>query len=327
MDKKFYVIGGIGGVGKDLRVLTCGEEYDLETKKWTEIPQEALFLKQRSKMRVKRSLEYMDYAFLGDLLNEVCLSLVTKQFKFGGRTSKLWQALESAPVLPKIKFFGWRVFHEAIPTGSKLLAANLDGGICQLRNKLKHEKILLPPKVVHDYAKFILSDLQSLPIQRPAPVAPERTCWIRPPHGCLKIDVDGRAFTEGVNLAIENGWDSIIIEGDARSIVQSLTNNNPDLSVTGLYLEEARCLLASHPNIKVFTRRDANTVAHTNDVTEETFNWASNNPKIIRVSSMIARLMDDIVSRKFEQERGHVASAVECYMKQHGVSEEKACKS
>ncbi|XP_039064209.1 probable terpene synthase 2 [Hibiscus syriacus] len=63
------------------------------------------------------------------------------------------------------------------------------------------------------------------------------------------------------------------------------------------------------------------------DVTEETFNWASNNPKIIRVSSMIARLMDDIVSRKFEQERGHVASAVECYMKQHGVSEEKACKS
>ncbi|TYI46121.1 hypothetical protein E1A91_D13G084500v1 [Gossypium mustelinum] len=38
MDKKFYVIGGIGGAGKDARVLTCGEEYDLETKKWTEIP-------------------------------------------------------------------------------------------------------------------------------------------------------------------------------------------------------------------------------------------------------------------------------------------------
>ncbi|KAE8703202.1 (+)-delta-cadinene synthase isozyme A [Hibiscus syriacus] len=62
------------------------------------------------------------------------------------------------------------------------------------------------------------------------------------------------------------------------------------------------------------------------DVTEETFNWASNNPKIVRASSMIARLMDDIVSHKFEQERGHVASAVECYTKQHGVSEEKACE-
>ncbi|KAL1119045.1 hypothetical protein V6Z11_D01G076600 [Gossypium hirsutum] len=61
-------------------------------------------------------------------------------------------------------------------------------------------------------------------------------------------------------------------------------------------------------------------------VTEETFNWASNNPKIVRASSMIARLMDEIVSHKFEQERGHCASAVECYMKQHGVSEEKACE-
>ncbi|KAE8735625.1 hypothetical protein F3Y22_tig00000340pilonHSYRG00854 [Hibiscus syriacus] len=62
--KKFYVIGGTGGVGKDLRVLTCGEEYDLEIKKWTEIPHEALFFKQRSNMRVKRSLEYIDYAFV-----------------------------------------------------------------------------------------------------------------------------------------------------------------------------------------------------------------------------------------------------------------------
>ncbi|KAI3729164.1 hypothetical protein L6452_17815 [Arctium lappa] len=36
MDGKFYVIGGIGG--SDMESLTCGEEYDLETKKWTEIP-------------------------------------------------------------------------------------------------------------------------------------------------------------------------------------------------------------------------------------------------------------------------------------------------
>ncbi|XWS10463.1 hypothetical protein CRYUN_Cryun39dG0081900 [Craigia yunnanensis] len=60
-------------------------------------------------------------------------------------------------------------------------------------------------------------------------------------------------------------------------------------------------------------------------VTKYIFDWASNNPKIVKASSIIARLMDDIVSHKFELERGHVASAVECYMKQHGVSEEKAC--
>ncbi|XP_075096890.1 F-box/kelch-repeat protein SKIP11-like [Nicotiana tabacum] len=36
MDRKFYVIGGIGGA--ESKLLTCGEEYDLETGTWTEIP-------------------------------------------------------------------------------------------------------------------------------------------------------------------------------------------------------------------------------------------------------------------------------------------------
>ncbi|KAK4358126.1 hypothetical protein RND71_023736 [Anisodus tanguticus] len=36
MDRKFYVIGGIGGA--ETKLLTCGEEYDLETGTWTEIP-------------------------------------------------------------------------------------------------------------------------------------------------------------------------------------------------------------------------------------------------------------------------------------------------
>ncbi|KAL2559561.1 F-box/kelch-repeat protein SKIP11 [Forsythia ovata] len=36
MDGKFYVIGGIGGT--DSKVLTCGEEYNLVTETWTEIP-------------------------------------------------------------------------------------------------------------------------------------------------------------------------------------------------------------------------------------------------------------------------------------------------
>ncbi|PHT30067.1 F-box/kelch-repeat protein [Capsicum baccatum] len=36
MDGKFYVIGGIGGAVSKL--LTCAEEYDLATGRWTEIP-------------------------------------------------------------------------------------------------------------------------------------------------------------------------------------------------------------------------------------------------------------------------------------------------
>ncbi|KAK8562020.1 hypothetical protein V6N12_049075 [Hibiscus sabdariffa] len=60
-------------------------------------------------------------------------------------------------------------------------------------------------------------------------------------------------------------------------------------------------------------------------LTPEIFNWAFNNPKIIVVGSIHARLFDDIISHKFEQERGHSASAVECYMREYGVSEKEAC--
>ncbi|CAI0455573.1 unnamed protein product [Linum tenue] len=59
---------------------------------------------------------------------------------------------------------------------------------------------------------------------------------------------------------------------------------------------------------------------------EEVFQWLFNqpNPNIVVAGSSIVRLMDDIVSHEFEQERGHVASAVECYMKQYGVSKQEA---
>ncbi|KAK9041655.1 hypothetical protein V6N11_016745 [Hibiscus sabdariffa] len=60
------------------------------------------------------------------------------------------------------------------------------------------------------------------------------------------------------------------------------------------------------------------------ELTPEIFNWASHNPKIIVASSIHGRLIGDIFTHKFEQERGHCASAVECYMKEHGVSEEEA---
>ncbi|XVF77673.1 hypothetical protein PTKIN_Ptkin14bG0066000 [Pterospermum kingtungense] len=60
-------------------------------------------------------------------------------------------------------------------------------------------------------------------------------------------------------------------------------------------------------------------------ITKETFIWAFNDPKILRASPFLSRLMNDIVSHKFEQEREHVASSIECYMKHHRASEKVAC--
>ncbi|CAI8617516.1 unnamed protein product [Vicia faba] len=58
--------------------------------------------------------------------------------------------------------------------------------------------------------------------------------------------------------------------------------------------------------------------------TEEVFKWLTNNPKIVNASSIICRIMNDIVSNEFEQKRGHGASSIECYMSQHGVTREDA---
>ncbi|XP_043689739.1 (-)-germacrene D synthase-like [Telopea speciosissima] len=56
-------------------------------------------------------------------------------------------------------------------------------------------------------------------------------------------------------------------------------------------------------------------------MTKEVFDWVMNEPKLVKASNLIARLMNDIVSHKFEQERGHVYSAVECYMEQYNIPE------
>nr|ASQ40932.1 terpene synthase [Pelargonium graveolens] len=52
--------------------------------------------------------------------------------------------------------------------------------------------------------------------------------------------------------------------------------------------------------------------------------WMESSPICIKSCQAIGRLLNDIVGHKVEQERKHVASAVECYMTQYGVSEEDA---
>ncbi|KAG5546311.1 hypothetical protein RHGRI_018474 [Rhododendron griersonianum] len=56
--------------------------------------------------------------------------------------------------------------------------------------------------------------------------------------------------------------------------------------------------------------------------TKEAFDWVSSNPLFVQGSS--CRFIDDVVGHKYEQERGHVASSIECYMKQYGATEEEA---
>ncbi|CAL1373225.1 unnamed protein product [Linum trigynum] len=62
--------------------------------------------------------------------------------------------------------------------------------------------------------------------------------------------------------------------------------------------------------------------------TREAFEWIADiTNKMVMASTSICRVQNDIMSYPFEQKRSHVASAVQCYMKEHGVSEEEATKA
>ncbi|XP_014489747.1 probable terpene synthase 2 isoform X2 [Vigna radiata var. radiata] len=56
------------------------------------------------------------------------------------------------------------------------------------------------------------------------------------------------------------------------------------------------------------------------DTTEEILLWATNEPVIIVASTVLLRIKDDIVGDEFEQERQHVVSSIQCYMKEYKIS-------
>ncbi|XP_062081149.1 alpha-humulene synthase-like, partial [Humulus lupulus] len=106
--------------------------------------------------------------------------------------------------------------------------------------------------------------------------------------------------------------------------------------VLGAYFDEARWLNQGHipsfdEHLKVslvscaYSMLLANCLIGMKEIVQsKVIEWLSKDPKIVKASSIICRFMDDIASHKFEQERVHPPSTVECYMKQYGVSEQEA---
>ncbi|XP_050387326.1 (-)-germacrene D synthase-like [Argentina anserina] len=61
-----------------------------------------------------------------------------------------------------------------------------------------------------------------------------------------------------------------------------------------------------------------------NAATKDSLDWLLTDPPIVNASSVIGRLLNDVMSYQFEQKRGHNASSVELYVKEYGVTEEVA---
>ncbi|CAN0903626.1 Probable terpene synthase 3 [Linum grandiflorum] len=113
-----------------------------------------------------------------------------------------------------------------------------------------------------------------------------------------------------------------------------LSFNNKNM--VKLYLEEARWLANSYvPTLDEYRKVSSLSTVYQGMVcaavcglgelaTKQVFDWIFTDPKILLASSDHCRLMDDIVTHEFEQERGHAASSVECYMTHYGVSRKEA---
>ncbi|PHT29878.1 hypothetical protein CQW23_30507 [Capsicum baccatum] len=58
--------------------------------------------------------------------------------------------------------------------------------------------------------------------------------------------------------------------------------------------------------------------------TEQDFEWLSKNPKILEANVTLCRVIDDIATYEVEKSRGKIATGIECYMRDYGVSTEEA---
>ncbi|PHT31585.1 5-epiaristolochene synthase [Capsicum baccatum] len=58
--------------------------------------------------------------------------------------------------------------------------------------------------------------------------------------------------------------------------------------------------------------------------TGQDFEWLSKNPKILKANATICRVIDDIATYEVEKSRGQIATGIECYRREYGVSTEEA---
>nr|A0A7G5KLV1.1 RecName: Full=Sesquiterpene synthase TPS2; AltName: Full=Beta-copaene synthase TPS2; AltName: Full=Beta-cubebene synthase TPS2; AltName: Full=Beta-ylangene synthase TPS2; AltName: Full=Terpene synthase 2; Short=CoTPS2 [Cananga odorata]QMW48843.1 terpene synthase 2 [Cananga odorata] len=135
--------------------------------------------------------------------------------------------------------------------------------------------------------------------------------------------------------AVENFEEELSKEGKAYRISYF---KNAYTKLAKAYLEEARWASADYvPTLEEYMKHAQVSSAYPvltlssllgmgATATKEAFEWAINMPNAINAISVVCRLKDDITSAELEQQRVHVATAVECYIKENGTTYEETCK-
>ncbi|KAE8656267.1 hypothetical protein F3Y22_tig00117005pilonHSYRG00280 [Hibiscus syriacus] len=121
------------------------------------------------------------------------------------RVEGIWNVVAKANVLLKIRIFGWRLCHEALPLGSKIKQANLGDDICPLCNS-ELESVLHAIKDCpnskssklssegFDLFLALLWNIWNRPSSRPRK-------WCKPNQDKVKINVDG-AYCKHSRVAV-----------------------------------------------------------------------------------------------------------------------------
>ncbi|KAK8637030.1 hypothetical protein V6N13_064460 [Hibiscus sabdariffa] len=207
------------------------------------------------------------------------------------------------PVLHKIRIFGWPLGQGVLPVGHRVKATSLGDGVCKLcgievetllhamrecrctqevfeHNRWVHSNQLIPTRLVLEYAQIVKVRGQIKVNVDGAWIAAKRDATIRviasDHHGLVingcarRIEgvhnaetVEACAFEEGVRMAIANGWENVVIEGDALGIVNRLKATKLDHSVAVTFLTETKETLRVHAGFQIqHVTWEANRTAH-----------------------------------------------------------------
>ncbi|KAL4348523.1 hypothetical protein GQ457_17G007670 [Hibiscus cannabinus] len=148
------------------------------------------------------------------------------------------------------------------------------------RNRWVHQNQLIPPKLVADFAQMLIGEAWDLHNSLPTPMQDSTANnygVVARDHNGLLIDARARrlegsytpeiveacAMAEGIRMAIENGWQNVIFEGDSTGIVSKLHADCLDRSVASTHLAEAWNTLKNRADFAIrHVGRVCNQAAH-----------------------------------------------------------------
>uniref|UniRef100_A0ACD5XSG2 Uncharacterized protein n=1 Tax=Avena sativa TaxID=4498 RepID=A0ACD5XSG2_AVESA len=144
---------------------------------------------------------------------------------------------------------------------------------------------------------------------------------------------DYAQFMFGTMIEIENGLPKDISNRNV-NFIRDITNEVCKGYMTEIVWRDNKYVppIEEHLNVTLITCfywaiSCTAFVVFEENVTYEVLEWMSKFPQIVKDSCIICRLMDDIVAHAFETERNNVATAVTCYMKEYGTTEEVASEA